>query len=116
MGGCRCMCIASFFVYSFIHKTQDAFVAGREGPGARGPRSPSSITFQTPGVSIDSTAVRFRGQEGKILYKTTKKKFGDRCLKSYKNEVRKPYASIQRQGKNLTLLNSSGSGYYFQII
>ena len=30
--------------------------------------------------------------------------------------MRKPYASIQRQGKNLTLLNSSGSGYYFQTI
>ena len=42
MGGC--MCLASFFLFirSFTVWTQDVFVAGREGPGARGPRSPSS--------------------------------------------------------------------------
>ena len=66
--------------------------------------------------SLTQRLYGFRGQEGKIPTKTTIKKFGDRCLKSYKKEVRKPYASIQRHGKNLTLLNSSGSGYYFQII
>ena len=115
MGGCRCMCIANFFSFirSFTAWTQHAVVAGREGPGAKGPRSPSSITFQTPGVSIDSTPVRIERFVGRQdPYQNYQKEIGDKCLKSYKKKVRKPYASIQR----LTLLNSSGSGYYFQII
>ena len=55
--GCRCMCIASFFFYSFIHSVDTRCVRGKaRRSGASGPRSPSSITFQTPGVSIDSNA------------------------------------------------------------
>ena len=82
--------------------------------GVQGLHRVSRSKLQVP--PLTQRLYGFRGQEGKIPTKTTKKKFGDRCLKSYKKEVRKPYASIQRQGKNLTLLNSSGSGYYFQII
>ena len=104
------------FIRLFTAWTQDAFVAGREGPGARGPRSPSSITFQIPGVSIDSTPARIQRIRRQDPNQNYQKEIGDKCLKSYKKKVRKPYASIQRQGKNLTLLNSSDSGYYFQII
>ena len=85
MGGCRCMCIASFsLIRSFTAWTQDAFVAGQEGPGARGPRSPSSNTFQTPGVSIDSMPVRILRTRSQDPYQNYQKEIGDKCLKSYK--------------------------------
>ena len=65
------MCIARFFLYSFIHSVDTTCVRGRgEGPGARGPRSPSSITFNE--YDSDSTVIYTPGKP-KLTLRTKKK-------------------------------------------
>ena len=65
------MCIARFFFYLFIHSVDTTCVRGRgEGPGARGPRSPSSITFNE--YDSDSTVIYTPGKP-KLTSRTKEK-------------------------------------------
>ena len=77
---------SKFFLFLFVNsvtvQTQHAFVAGREGPGAGGPRPLSSITFRTPGVSIDATPVRIHRTRRQDPYKTTKRNLGQMFKKN----------------------------------
>ena len=64
-----------------VSNHQTTTTTRREDPGARGPRSLSSIMFQTPGVFIDATPVRIQRTRRQDPYQTAKKKLGTNVIK-----------------------------------
>ena len=108
------MYVHSKFFLLFVHSQRGHNMRSWQGKkvrvlGVQGLHRVSRSKLQVSPLTL--TPVRIQKIRKQDPYQNYQKEFGDKCLKSYKKKVRKPYVSIQRQGKNLTLLNSSGSGY-----